>query len=52
MRVADMWQRIQEFVRPYNFEDYVREYGPKDHKELEELEKNWLRSNYWFNRSQ
>jgi hypothetical protein len=52
MKVADMWQRILEFVRPYTFEDYIKEYGPKDHKELEDLEKRWLTSSNWFNRSQ
>ena len=47
-----MWQRVQEFFQPYTFEQYVRDYGPKDHKELEQLERSWLRASNWFNKSQ
>lgn len=52
MRVADLWHRVLDFLKPYTFEDYVKDYGPQDHKELEQLEKNWLRASTWFNRSQ
>jgi hypothetical protein len=52
MKVAELWQRVLDSVRPYTFEDYVREYGPRDHKELEDLERKWSQSGGWFNKSQ
>jgi len=54
MRVADMWQRVQELFKPYSLEDYVRDYDPQTPHELEQIERNWQRimTGAWFNRSQ
>jgi hypothetical protein len=41
--IAELMQRLQEMFKPYTFEEFVRDYNPQDIKDLENLEKSWLR---------
>jgi hypothetical protein len=55
MKPAEMMQRLQEWFTPYTFEDFINDYGPKTHKELEQLERLWFQQvkvSGWFNSSQ
>jgi len=52
MTAAKLWDLLCTCFKPYSLEEYIRAYGPKDHKELEDLERKWLTSNSFYNKSQ
>ena len=41
--LSELMRRIQEALRPYTFEDYVKDSNPQSWSELKELERNWNR---------
>lgn len=40
-RLAEMMQRVRDLFKPYTFEDYVKDYNPQTHHELEQLERSF-----------
>jgi hypothetical protein len=44
MKPASSWWRFFHIFKPYTFEDFINEYKPKDHKELEDVERRWFRN--------
>ena len=47
--LSELMQRVKDMLRPYTFEDYVRDANPQDRSELEQLERNWSRYKNEFN---
>lgn len=45
MSARELIERVREllFLKPYTFEDYIRDANPQSHEELERLERNWGR---------
>lgn len=39
--LSKLMQRVQELLRPYTLEDFINEANPKDHKDVQRLEKLW-----------
>jgi hypothetical protein len=43
--MLELMNKVREllFLKPYTFEDYVRDADPQTPYELEQLERNWLK---------
>lgn len=41
--LSELWRNLQNMLRPYSLEDFIRDYDPKDHYELEQAERLWSR---------
>ena len=39
--LSDLMQRVRDVFRPYTLEDFISEADPKDHKDIQRLEKVW-----------
>jgi hypothetical protein len=52
MTAAKLWDLICTCFRPPTLEEYIRSGSPRDHKELEELERKWIENRSFYNRLQ
>lgn len=41
--LSDLMKRFKDALKPYTFEDYVKDADPQTWSELKELERNWNR---------
>lgn len=39
--LSNLMQRVKDVFKPYTLEDFISESDPKDHKDLQRLEKVW-----------
>ena len=39
--LSNLMQRVRDVFRPYTLEDFISEADPKDHKDIQRLEKVW-----------
>lgn len=39
--LSDLMQRVRDMVKPYTLEDFITDGDPKDHKDIQRLEKIW-----------
>jgi hypothetical protein len=39
--LSELMQRVQSMFRPYTLEDFMNDANPKDHKDVQRLEKVW-----------
>lgn len=39
--LSNVMQRLQDIFKPYTLEDFIEDSDPKDHKDIERLEKVW-----------
>ena len=39
--LSDLMKRVKDMFKPYTLEDFISEADPKDHKDLQRLEKVW-----------
>lgn len=39
--LSELWKNLQNWFRPYSMEDFINDYGPQDHFDLERAEKLW-----------
>ena len=39
----ELWRNLQSWFKPYSLEDFIRDYDPKDHHDLEQAERLWAR---------
>ena len=39
--LSNLMQRVKDMFKPYTLEDFISESDPKDHKDLQRLEKVW-----------
>jgi|688.fasta_scaffold51864_4 hypothetical protein len=50
--LSDLMQRLRDYFEPYTLQEFIEEYGPADHHEVERLEKLWERLHnnrqFWF----
>ena len=52
MTTAKLWDLITTCFRTPTLEEYIRAASPRDHKELEDLERKWLYGSSFYNRLQ
>ena len=38
---SNLMQRVRDMFKPYTLEDFISEADPKDHKDIQRLEKVW-----------
>ena len=46
----ELWLNLQHLFRPYSLEDFINDYQPKDHQDLERAERLWQQhkdQNFW-----
>ncbi len=46
----ELWRNLQNWFRPYSMEDFINDYKPQDHYDLERAERLWTKyqdRNYW-----
>jgi hypothetical protein len=41
--LKQIWKNLQQLLKPYSLEDYIRDCDPKDIMELEARMRNWDR---------
>jgi len=41
--LSDLLAQLQKALKPYSFEDFVRDNNPQNWSELKELERTWFR---------
>ena len=41
LMLSELMQRVQSMFRPYTLEDFMNDANPKDHKDVQRLEKVW-----------
>lgn len=39
--LSNLMQRVRDMFKPYTLEDFISEADPKDHKDIQRLEKVW-----------
>ena len=39
--LSNLMQRVKDVFRPYTLEDFIEAADPKDHKDIQRLEKVW-----------
>jgi hypothetical protein len=39
--LSNLMQRVRDMFKPYTLEDFIEDADPKDHKDLQRLEKVW-----------
>ena len=39
--LSNLMQRVRDMFKPYTLEDFISEAEPKDHKDIQRLEKVW-----------
>jgi hypothetical protein len=39
--LSNLMQRVRDMFKPYTLEDFIQDADPKDHKDLQRLEKVW-----------
>jgi DNA-binding IscR family transcriptional regulator len=39
--LSNLMQRVRDVFKPYTLEDFISEADPKDHKDIQRLEKVW-----------
>lgn len=39
--LSNLMQRFRDMFKPYTLEDFISDSNPKDHKDIERLEKVW-----------
>lgn len=39
--LSNLMQRVRDMFKPYTLEDFISDADPKDHKDLQRLEKVW-----------
>ena len=39
--LSNLMQRVKDVFRPYTLEDFIEDADPKDHKDIQRLEKVW-----------
>jgi hypothetical protein len=39
--LSDLMQRVRDMFRPYTMDDFISDCDPRDHKDIERLEKVW-----------
>lgn len=39
--LSDLMQRVRDIFKPYTLDDFLQESDPKDHKDIQRLEKVW-----------
>ena len=49
--LSNLMQRVRDMFKPYTLEDFIEDADPKDHKDIQRLEKVWqdYRSRKLFN---
>ena len=40
--LSDLMQRFRDMFKPYTLDEFISEADPKDHKDIQRLEKVWL----------
>ena len=40
--LSDLMQRVKDMFKPYTLDEFISEADPKDHKDIQRLEKVWL----------
>ena len=39
--LSNLMQRVKDVFKPYTLEDFIEDADPKDHKDIQRLEKIW-----------
>jgi hypothetical protein len=39
--LSNLMQRVRDIFKPYTLEDFISDADPKDHKDIQRLEKIW-----------
>ena len=40
--LSDLMKRVKDMFKPYTLDEFISEADPKDHKDIQRLEKVWL----------
>ena len=39
--LSELWLNLQSMLKPYSLEDFINDYKPQDHADLERAERLW-----------